>query len=336
MEETFLVGSNDPASPLKSGLNHCPEPETVLNRANAFNHRQRLEVGAWDRPPYSEGNVKESPIHDDRAGEAYWDSVWQEPELPRPFDSRDNSLRNHSRIQFHRFFSRIFQDRQTSARRLIEIGCARSLLLPYFGQIHGLQVVGLDYSPLGCDLARRLLESAGLEPEIYCSNLFDPPENLLGSFDFVFTNGVVEHFSDTSGVFKALARLSRPGGTLITIIPNMRGLTGLLQRVVNKSVYRVHVPLGVNDLTLAQRNARLDVKECEYFQNLNLGVVNMGSAHEHFPTALLRKLVRLSLDLSTAGFWTFERLNLVRLKPTQYRSPYVVSVAQKPEAAESG
>jgi len=39
----------------------------------------------------------------------------------------------------------------------------------------------------------------------------------------------------------ALAAFLHPTGYLITIVPNMYGLIGLLQKLVDPSVYRVHV-----------------------------------------------------------------------------------------------
>ncbi len=97
---------------------------------------------------------------------------------------------------------------------------------PHFGTESGFEVNGLDYSLVGCEQARAILAHACVPGRILYGDLFAPPNELLGSQEVVITFGVVQHFADTAGCVRALARLMKPSGTLITIIPNLTGVLG--------------------------------------------------------------------------------------------------------------
>ena len=89
-------------------------------------------------------------------------------------------------------------------------------------------VTGLDYSEIGCEEARLILENNNVEGEIVCCDFFSPPESMLNRYDVVISFGVLEHFENTSDCTKAFSRFLRPGGLLLTVIPNMNGIPGLL------------------------------------------------------------------------------------------------------------
>jgi len=73
------------------------------------------------------------------------------------------------------------------------------------------------------------MNSAGLSRQhIVCGELFGPPPWMQEMFDIVMSWGVIEHFEDTAGCLQACSRFLKPGGTMITVIPNMCGIPGLL------------------------------------------------------------------------------------------------------------
>ena len=176
----------------------------------------------------------------DRAGREYWDGLWGTDDTRDP--PRDRADLDHVEQQFGRLFEDMLARRLQHAR-VLEIGCARSIWLPYLALICSASVTGIDYSEAGCHQARALLAQARVEGEIVCADAFAPPPELVGAFDLVFSFGVVEHFSDTTAAVAAFARFLRPGGTLVTIVPNMRGGVGLAQRLLNPNVFAIHVPL---------------------------------------------------------------------------------------------
>ena len=265
---------------------------------------------------------------DDKAGQAYWDKNWTliAPEL---LDVGDRRLANEVNLRLHELLTRcVAEGARPATARLLEVGCARSVWLPYFAREHGLRVSGLDYSPEGCRQAEAVLAQAGVPSDIHCADMFDPPQSLCGTFDFVFTLGVVEHFTDTQRAIAALRRFLRPGGTLITVIPNMRGSTGALQRLLDAEVYRTHVPLRPEDLGRAHASAGFEVHAASYFMATNFYVVNTVQRKGLLARPLARLIGGLAGRFSMA-LWQWERW-FGRLPAGRMLSPYIACVARLP------
>jgi 2-polyprenyl-3-methyl-5-hydroxy-6-metoxy-1,4-benzoquinol methylase len=259
------------------------------------------------------------------AGKAYWDKNWSmlQPEL---LDLGDKSLKNEINLRFHELFTGLIDPVRDAGKHLLEVGCARSVWLPYFARQYGLRVAGLDYSEEGCRQSEAILATAGVPGEVHCADMFAPPESLLGAFDFVFTLGVIEHFTDTASAIAALARFLRPGGTMITVIPNMNGSPGVLQKLSDRAVFDTHVALTTEELRDAHVGAKLQVHRCEYFVATNYYVVNA----QHQQGSMFYPLIRLISGLlgrASMGIWQWERM-FGRLSVSRTFSPYVVCVAR--------
>jgi cyclopropane fatty-acyl-phospholipid synthase-like methyltransferase len=258
----------------------------------------------------------------DRAGQEYWDALWEGETLPAPVDPRDHALGNYVFRRFHELFARALP--RGDNVQLLEVGCARSRWLPYFAAEHGCEITGLDYSSAGCEQARQILAAAGIEGRIVEGDLFSPPADMLEAFDVVVSFGLVEHFDDTAAATRALARFLVPGGTLITIIPNMGGsLVAVIQRFLNREVFDVHVPLDRRQLAAAHRAAGLDLQSCGYFLGVNWNVVNITT----WRNATYRRLVMRGLSGMSKAAWWLEARGL-RLRPNRLTSPYVVAIAR--------
>jgi SAM-dependent methyltransferase len=189
---------------------------------------------------------------------------------------------------------------QSQPDSILEVGCGNSSWLPYLGKRTGASVSGLDYSASGCKLAEANLAAEQVEGTIYHGDLFSPPENLIGQFDFVYSLGVVEHFSDTDGVIMALKRFVRPGGWLLTEIPNLKGsFHGLLTHFWQPGIFFKHVPLNSDDLSTAYERCGLSQVEAGYAGLFSLNIVAWGK-EPRWPQAektllpLLYPTVRLS------------------------------------------
>lgn len=254
----------------------------------------------------------------------YWEQIWESAEPPKLFDPSDQSLRNQGNLGFHKFFSEVLQTATGQGGSLIEIGCAQSKWLPYFHKEHGLSVTGLDYSAVGCARARALLRRAQCPGDVIQADIFDPPDTLLSRFDVTLSMGLVEHFADTSAAIAACAALARPGGMVITTIPNMTGAVGRAQKTLDRSVYNKHVPLDCETLQKAHERCGLTIVRSEYLMSANFRVVN----HQGLRSKLARGLTGGILAGATAAVWAFER-TFVRLPATQFLSPYVACVAIK-------
>jgi cyclopropane fatty-acyl-phospholipid synthase-like methyltransferase len=271
-------------------------------------------------------------VGDSRASKQYWETLWREGELPRPIDPRDRSLKNHVGLKFDSLFRQVFAGEHLSgARSLIELGCARSAWLPYFSKELGFRVAGLDYSPAGCDQARAVLALQEVEGDITVADIFAAPPDLLNRFDCVVSFGVVEHFKATGECLRACAAFLKPGGTMVTVIPNMNGLVGWLQKWLGREVYDVHVPLDVNALGKAHEGTGLDVLRCEYFCFVNFGVLNLNRLRRSAPGMWLSR----GLTAISAATWILERVG-IRLPANRMTSPHVICVSKKEALSRVG
>jgi cyclopropane fatty-acyl-phospholipid synthase-like methyltransferase len=261
----------------------------------------------------------------DKAGKTYWDGLWEHATLPQAVNPRDQSLNNYVNRKFHEYFEQTFSALDTKGKRLLEIGCARSAWLPYFAKEFGFEVRGLDYSEQGCQQARAVLSKEGVTGEIVCADFFSPPTELIGAFDVIVSFGVAEHFQNTSECISAFARFLKPGGLLVTSIPNMVGLNGSLQKLLNRAVFEIHVPLDKGTLAEAHCSSGLEVIMCEYFLPVNLLVVNIERMRGTFSYNLV---MALNSCFSKLAWLVTNALPL--LQPNPFTSPYINCLAKKP------
>ena len=260
-----------------------------------------------------------------RTSESFWTARWSRSgRSDTPVDPEPSGLGNSVHRAYHRYFETAFADLDAGATSLIEVGCARSRWLPYFQRHFGFEISGLDYSERGCEQAREILSASGVVGDVVHADLFAPPDDLIGRFGVVASFGVVEHFDDTASCLHACAKLLKPGGRMVTFIPNMRGSVGLLQRLLSPTTYNVHVPLTPAELKTAHQRVDLEVLNCRYLMAANWGVVHVGERR-----AVVRSMMRHSLSLASKTIWSFERVGL-RLPPNRMTSPYIACTAIKP------
>jgi len=266
----------------------------------------------------------EGSVDLDKAGKKYWDHIWMTAERPNIINLAEVGLNNYVYRCFHEYFRQIFSNSNKKGENILEIGCGSSGWLPYFAKEFNFKVWGIDYSDIGCCQARKLLLNEGLEGEVICADLFSPPESMIGAFDIVVSFGVVEHYEDTTGCVRGFSKFLKPGGMLITNIPNLIGWMGMIQKVLNRDVYNIHVPLSPEDLCEAHRKNRLQVISCDYFLVVNLGVLNLENLKNN---AFLARILRLRSWINKT-IWACEKLTPL-LKPNRWSSPYVNCVAIK-------
>ncbi len=257
----------------------------------------------------------------DKAGTSYWDENWSKVKFPKPFNHTDLSLDNYVNLELHKYFQKVLGNKKGFS--VLEIGCANSTWPIYFHQYFDAKVYGLDYSEIGCEKSRSLLEHYKIPGEVYCADLFSPPPELLGKFDLVVSFGVVEHFENTADCLKSCAALVKPGGLLLTLIPNMPSMIGLIQKFVDREIYDIHMPITKKKFINAHKEAGLPLKECDYFLSISLSVVNYGS----FSKNPLNKYLRHALSASSKIFWILERYGL-KIPKNQITSPYLIALCE--------
>ena len=260
----------------------------------------------------------------DKAGKSYWDCTWEHADLPETINPLQSGPDHYIDRKFHDFFERVFAGIETKNGKLLEIGCARSVWLPYFAKEFGFRVYGIDYSEKGCQRATQLLSNQGIKGEIVCADFFSPNESMIREFDVVISFGVLEHFQDTQNCISAFSQYLKPKGIMITNIPNFTGLVGLIQRLMNRNVFNIHVPLSLAEVVEAHRKSRLELISCDYFLAVNFGVVNF----ENLKGSIAYKWILQSFCWLNRIIWFIEKL--IPIKPNRWSSPYINCVATKP------
>jgi SAM-dependent methyltransferase len=224
----------------------------------------------------------------------YWDRVWDGHSVSRPLDPNDRTLNNFMNLELHQFFQRVF-------RRIIPSNC------------EGIQLI-----ELGCG-------GSTIPADIRLGDMFDPPHDMIGAFDVVFSSGLVEHFSPTTDVIEVSVRFCKPGGHLITLVPNLAGALGFLQRLLNKPVYDLHVPLSLDDLVQAHRDCGLDIVDFGLIGTVNFSVLNFSG-----PQSRVSPRIGLRLASWTSKIvWIMRRIGMPDM-PNRLFSPYIACIAKKP------
>jgi 2-polyprenyl-3-methyl-5-hydroxy-6-metoxy-1,4-benzoquinol methylase len=228
----------------------------------------------------------------------------------------------------NKIFSRLLKDVPVKGKKLVEIGCGNSSWLPYFSKQFGFDVYGIDYSEEGCEQAEKILQRENVDGTIYCTDAFNPAEDLHSEFDVVLSFGVIEHFTDTVSTLEAFSKYLKPGGLLITTIPNMSGLNGWLHKIMNRALYDIHVPLDRKQLSGAVRAAGLNEITTDYYigVSLNVQLTDAGEPVKNFRT---KKFISKTGAGITLFFWWLEE-NLGFFPQSRWFSRGIVSIAQRP------
>ena len=274
-------------------------------------------------PPGAANSADRPPT--DKATPEYWSRLWAEGPPPRPIDPHGRAPGNFVNRRFHAYFTNAFAGIETAGARLLELGCARSAWLPYVNRQFGFAVTGLDYTEIGCAQARAVLAASAVSGEIVHADLFTPPAAMLDKFDVVVSFGLVEHFSDTAAALAACARFVKPGGMMITTIPNLSGWLGAMQRRFDRAVYDIHVALDRAKFAQAHQAAGLELVACDYFMFANWQVLNV----QRLRGRLARLAFNVAIALPTRITWLVESLGLP-LAANPRTSPYIVCRARRP------
>lgn len=260
----------------------------------------------------------------DLAGAAYWDGIYQATsDIPPPVNPQSTAWGNYINRQLGAFIEKALRSVQPGDSRLIELGCGNSRWLPYFAS-RGFDIWGIDYTESGCACAREILRQAQLcTNQIVCADLFAPPPSMLSVFDVVISMGLAEHFEDTTGWVQAVVSFLKPGGTIITIVPNICGLIGFLQKRLERSIYDKHVPLDLRQLILAHERAGLKFVQASYLCTFNFSTLNLGE-----PTRL-KSFVNKWGHRCSVLLGAVHEAGLM-LKPNRWLSSFVGCAFRKP------
>jgi SAM-dependent methyltransferase len=236
------------------------------------------------------------------ASKAFWDELHR---LGKPEYRLDKVL-------FRDIFARIVRPGMSC----FEVGCYPGRYMVYLAREHGCHVSGIDYTS-EFERMWALFREWQVRPlDLYQGDFlaFNPSKQ----YDFVYSLGFVEHFSELDEVLARHVRLVRPGGWLFIAAPNFRRVQYVLRRWLDPADLDRHC-LATMDLGWwRQILTRLGMRVVfdGYYKTFGFWVSTQPSS------CMGRRIVRF---LKGFGEWVSARVDL----PNRWTSPYLISVSQK-------
>jgi SAM-dependent methyltransferase len=103
--------------------------------------------------------------------------------------------------------------------RIVEVGCGTGQMCLFLARADRL-VVGADMSRAALRLGAAAAQRFKLDQVQFVETDLQHPGLKAGAFDVVYSSGVLHHTADPRASFERLARLARPGGTIVLGVYN--------------------------------------------------------------------------------------------------------------------
>lgn len=156
-------------------------------------------------------------IEQRKAEEAAFHDMLRDPALrenPRLYAKLTSNKKWYSITRSSRSFAELYLREHCPNARALDYGCGDGLLSFLMAEA-GADVVGIDISPVSVRSADQEAQRRGVRIQFQvmdCENLGFPDE----SFDLVNVSGVLHHL-DVHRAYSELARVLKPGGTILCV-----------------------------------------------------------------------------------------------------------------------
>jgi 2-polyprenyl-3-methyl-5-hydroxy-6-metoxy-1,4-benzoquinol methylase len=200
----------------------------------------------------------------------YWDNSYRRVKLPRIINTC-----KYINFRFDNYFKKTLES-ELMPKKFLEFGCGASAWLIYFAKEFHFDVTGVDYSKIGCKLAKENLRLNKVKGKIICEDFFNLNPSQIGKFNIIFSAGVIEHFDDPSKVLKIINNLLEPNGIVIVSVPNIKGIYGTISKILYRNIYEKHKLISKEDMNSYLKKAGFEHTKSTYFGTFDLDVVCWG------------------------------------------------------------
>lgn len=139
-----------------------------------------------------------------------WQAIWERRGI-------GDAVIDAGRTTYNYFFRRVLKRYLTSDSTVLELGCGRASLTLSLAP-HIARLVGIDISDAAVQQVVALSHKRGITNASFaiddCTKLTIPER-----FDFVWSQGLLEHFEDPTIVASEHYRMLKPGGTALLSVP---------------------------------------------------------------------------------------------------------------------
>lgn len=202
-----------------------------------------------------------------------------------------------------------------AGRAVLEVACGRGGFAAWLASQGATLVVGGDFSPTAVVQAAAHASAQGTGPRLVVADVATLP-CADAAFHVVISCETIEHLRDPRAALRELARVLRPGGTLLLTTPNYFGPMGLFRmwRVLTGRPYS-EVGQPVNRFTLLPRTVA-------WVRASGLRVTSVDGVGHYLPWPRRQPFSLEALDRGR--------------RPLRWLALHSLVVARKPRAAERG
>jgi len=189
----------------------------------------------------------------------YWDQYWGEGEIKHPKYNVNQGLFHSYKLLLEDCFEKARQRLNVDRLQIIDCGCGEGLMLRFIAeQFENVDVYGIEYSD-AIGKAERMAVDLDLSFNLIRGDLLKEWESqYLNKFDVVLSLGLIEHFEDPGEILAQMIKVLKPGGALVTIVPNFNGLFHVLWQLYDKANYAYHIPISHNELSVLHQQSGLN------------------------------------------------------------------------------
>lgn len=217
----------------------------------------------------------------------------------------------------------------TRGKKILDAGCGagHSALLLFGELLNQAQYVGADIST-AIDVAKQRFEKRGVQGAFVQCSLMELPEE-LGTFDIIFSEGVLHHTDSTEQAVRYMASKLNPGGYFMFYVYKKKGpireftddyIREKIAPMSDEEAWKALEPLTKLGKTLGDLDIEIDVEEPIDILEIPAGKINLQRLfYWHIFKAFYRPEWSLG-EMNNCNFDWYRPTNSYRQTPDEVRA----------------
>jgi len=244
----------------------------------------------------------------------YWSEGWKKIKLPARFFFND-----YSHLIISGLIDKFINKKHTN---FLEIGGCPGRWADYFNTKHSMVCDSMDYDENNVKLTKENYKLLGIKGDVFLGDITNSEFEPRKKYNIVLSNGLVEHFVDSSEVFRNHVKFLKSRGLLIIGVPNIKKswFYDFLAKF-DKIGYAGYRHVDKSELLKYAKDNKLEVYFCNYIGVFNLGLINFNVSNSFI----------YKLFIAVHLIFSFITKTLKIKKESLIFSPYIFLIAKKYE-----